>query len=254
MWIRDSYDIPDEVSRGPHSPAFAQFLSNWFGDTTRITHGELDLGFLADLTPEELALAREMVRRNLKLRHNHIIQGVSALHDVAAAPILKSMLDTEPSESRRLTIAGALWKLTRDPVFPECLEQAKASGNQSLLTAHLNQVLWLDDSRAIDFLIDLLPERDHESLFWRVFQRLSLRWPWRRLLFRKWAAHRQRHAVGFYALALLNRLEFDAPAGAPPREAWRLPSEYRKLSNDLAFRERMTAFVHKWNVDVKNEG
>ena len=58
MRLADSYDIPDEVSRGPHSPAFEQFLRNWFGDTYALTHGELDLSFLDDLPPEELALAR----------------------------------------------------------------------------------------------------------------------------------------------------------------------------------------------------
>ena len=115
MRLPDSYDIPEEVARGPHSPAFAKFLSNWFGDTHALTHGELDLTFLEDLTAEELELAQEMVRRNLKLKYTHIIEGAAALHDIAAVPILRAMFNEESDESRRLTIAGALWKLIKDP-------------------------------------------------------------------------------------------------------------------------------------------
>ena len=144
MKLRDSFDIPEEVSRGPHSPAFGKFLFNWFGDTGPLTLGELDISFLNDLTPEELTCARQMIRRNLSLRYVHIILGVWALRDIEAAPALRAMIADEPNDSRRLTIAGALWKLTNDPVFPELLDAAKASGNPDLLTAHLNQVLWLE--------------------------------------------------------------------------------------------------------------
>lgn len=70
-----------------------------------------------------------------------------------------SLLEDEFDESRRLTIAGALWKLVRDPVFLEYLERAKMSGLIATY-AHLLQVLWLDDERALDFLIDLLPQDD----------------------------------------------------------------------------------------------
>jgi hypothetical protein len=57
--LSDRFDIPEEVSRGPHSPAFGKFLFSWFGDTGPLTHGELDIRFLNDLTPEELTRARQ---------------------------------------------------------------------------------------------------------------------------------------------------------------------------------------------------
>lgn len=214
MRLRDSYDIPEDVSRGPHSPAFAQFLWNWFGDTTLLLRGELDLTVLNDLTPEELAVAREMVSRNLKLRYTHIIEGVSALH----------------------------------PVFPDCLQHAKASGNRFLMSAHLLQVLWLDDARAIDFLIDLLPDIDRESLFWRIIRRLTFHPAFRWILF---LVHTNAKDAGPYALSLLNRLESGDVKSEPPREMWHLPSDYRKRRNEPAFRESMTAAIHKWNVEMK---
>jgi hypothetical protein len=248
--LRDSYDVPEEVARGPHSAAFSEFLRNWFGDTHALTHGELDLTFLEDLTPEELTLARELVRRNLKLKQNHIIEGVSALHDVDAAPILRTMLKEEPDASRRLTIAGVLWKLTKDPVFIEALDSAKASG--SLGYFGMLKVLWLDDSRAIDFLIDLLPEEDRESAPWRILRGISFRLPFRPLLARPYLAHAHANEEGMLALSLLNRLEFGGPGNAVDREKWRPPSDYRKRRHEPAFRESMTAALHRWNAEIKN--
>ena len=214
MRLRDSFDIPEEVSRGPHSPTFEKFLWNWFGDTGPVTHGELDLTFLNDLTPTELDCAREMIRRNLKLRYVHIIEGASALRDLKAAPILRAMIEDEPDASRRLTMAGALWKITGDPLFATLLEHAMKIPDLHLIRAHLLQVLWLDDERAIDLLVDLLPEP--------------------------------------FALGLLNELEFGSRAERVPREKWRSPSEYRQLRNDPTFRERMVAAIHRWNAESKN--
>lgn len=247
MRLSDTYDVPEEVARGPHSPAFAKFLSNWFGDTTELTHGELDLTFLEDLTAEERELAREMVRRNLKLKYTHIIEGVSALHDVSAVPILQAMFNEESDRSRQLTIAGALWKLVKDSVFIECLERAKTSG--SLGYFGLLMVLWLDDSRAMDFLIDLLPRQDRESAPWRLLRWFAVRPPLRRILFPVYSAHAHGDLDGRFALSLLNRLEFGKEVD---RQMRRLPSDYRRRRNEVAFRESMTAAVHRWNLEMKN--
>lgn len=220
MRLCDTYDVPDSVASGPHSPAFAQFLWNWLGDTTRLTHGELDITFLNDLTPEELSTARELIRRNLKVKHNHIIQGAAALHDVAAAPIIRAMLDDEVDVRRRLTISGALWKINRDPIFIECLNEAKAVRSSIFRGVHLWEVLWLDDERALDFLIDLLDEPD-----WTV-QSLTL--------------------------GLLNRLEFGHRMGIPAREMPHQPADYRTLRNDPSFRAQMTAAIRRHNAQSIN--
>ena len=220
MKLDDEFDIPEEISRGPHSPTFAKFLRNWFGDTSALTHGELDLTFLDELTPEELDLARQMVRRNLKLRYTHIIEGASALHDVDAAPMLRAMLEDEPNESRRLTIAGALWKLNRDPIFFDYLNQAKGPNRSLLSGAHLNQILWVGDERAIDLLIDLLDNKDE--------------------------------FIRFQALSLLNCLEFCRRFFVPKRELQRQPEDYRRRKLDPAFRAFMTAAVRRWNGETKN--
>jgi hypothetical protein len=91
--LSDTHDVPATVASGDHSPAFAKFLSNWFGDTTRLTHGGLDITLLNDLTHDELSVARELIRRNLHLKLSHIIQGAAALDDAEAVPILRAMLE-----------------------------------------------------------------------------------------------------------------------------------------------------------------
>jgi hypothetical protein len=191
-----------------------------------------------------------MVRRNLKLRYTHIIEGVSALQDIAAVPLLRAMFNEEPEESRRLTIAGALWKLVKDPIFIECLERAKTS--ESLGYFEQLMVLWLDDSRAIDILIDVLPQRDREPAPWRLLRWLAFRPLLRPMLFRAFLAHVHSHGrqQGSSALSLLNQLEFGRQILAN-REMWRLPSDYRRRRHEVAFRESMTAAVHRWNLEMK---
>jgi hypothetical protein len=216
----DSYDIPEAVAAGPHSPAFARFLWNWFGNPIALSRGELDLTFLNDLTQDELSLARELIRRNLPVKHNSIFQGVEALSDVEAAPILRKMLSEETDLSWRLTISGALWRLNRDPVFIKCLEEAKSVRPSIFQGVHLWQVLWLDDERAVDFLIDLLDQRD---------------WPTQSM-----------------TLGLLNQLEFGHPMGIPARKMPHQPADYSRLRGDAAFRTHMVAAIHELNAKRKN--
>jgi hypothetical protein len=49
------------------------------------------------------------------------------LGDTEAIPLLREMFENEPDESRRLIIAGALWKLCKDPVFIDCLNRARGT-------------------------------------------------------------------------------------------------------------------------------
>jgi hypothetical protein len=218
--LLDSYDIPKDVADGPHSPVFAKFLWNWFGNPMALSRGELDLTFLNDLTQGELSLARELIRRNLPVKHTSIFQGVEALRDVEAAPILRRMLSEETELTWRLTISGALWRLNRDPVFITCLEEAKSIRPGIFKGVHLWQVLWLDDERAVDFLIDLVDQGD---------------WPAQSM-----------------TLGLLNQLEFGRPMGIPAKKMPHQPADYRKLRGDPAFRAHMVAAIHKLNAERKN--
>jgi hypothetical protein len=219
MRVRDSFDVPEEILAGPMSPAFEKFLWNWFADTRALTHGELDLSFLQELTPAELATARSLIRRNLRLGMTHIIQGAAALRDLEAVPELRRLLEAQPDTSRRLVIAGALWNLIRDPVFVECLRQARDSESGLMWGPGLARVLWLDDERALDFLIDVTGSRGRYE--------------------------------GTAALGLLNDLEF----GRPIRErADSLPmqrADYRRRQSDPAFRQHMTAAIRKRNRELK---
>jgi hypothetical protein len=80
--------------------------------------------------------------------------------------------------------------------------------------------VWLDDERALDFLIDLLDEQDrnHRSM----------------------------------TLGLLNRLEFGRPMGIPAKEMPHQPSDYDKLRKDPAFRAHLVAAIRKRNAESKN--
>jgi hypothetical protein len=161
---------------------------------------------------------------------------------VEAVPLLRALFDTEPDESRRLTISGALWKLNRDPVFIECLNQAKKSG--LLEPAHLEQVLWINDERSIDFLIDLLPQEDDDPRERRLLRLRDLcrHTPFRRMTVRMVHEHVEAKGGGRWALSLLNRLETGRLVS---KAEWQPRSYYRNRRNDPAFREMMLQAIHK---------
>ncbi len=243
MWLSDSYDVPQELIDDPPSPAFRQFLLYWFGSTRISTVDRLRS--IDELAPEELPVAQQLVRRNLKTRHNRLINATWLLRDTSAAPLLRMMFEEEPDQSRRLTIAGALWKLVKDPVFIECLAQARRSGLLAVY-GHLLQVLWLDDERALDFLIDLLPQEDEDKrkavlIRWRHLLRHT---PFRRMLNQSIKAHSEAQGAGPWAQSLLNSLE--SGMNLPP-EKQRRPSYYRQRLQEPAFREHMLGLIHAGN-------
>ena len=160
MPFQKEYDIPPELLRGAHSPAFYEFFRLWFVDSVGLVRREVDLSFLSKLTADELQTARNLLRRNLHLKYNHVIEGVAALHDYDSVPVLREMLAREENPSRQLTIAGSLWKLARDESFFDCLSRMKQSKSVSLRRAHIRQILWLQDERALDLLIDMLEDGD----------------------------------------------------------------------------------------------
>jgi len=98
----------------------------------------------------------------------------------------------------------------------------------------MNHVLWLDDERAIDFLIDLLPTDD------RDYHRMRRRGIWRKVF---GIARDQATFTGWLALSMLNSLE--AGGRFVYREEQRPPSHYRELRNDRGFRDLMVEAVHK---------
>lgn len=204
MRLRDSYDIPAGIQQQPHSKAFGEFLWNWFGDSLGLTRGDVDLAFLNDLTTEERETAKDLLRRNLKSKHTHIIEGVAQLGDVTAAKELRAMLEGESSASRKLTIAGSLWRLNKDEAFVKCLREMIASNNPTLKQAHFHQILWLGDERAIEMLLDSL--RDDDSF------------------------------VRYVALARLNGLEFNRRFVVPANQMPHGPDYYESRRQDEDFR------------------
>ncbi|MCC6330225.1 MAG: hypothetical protein IT174_17080 [Acidobacteria bacterium] len=159
------YDIPDNIFETARSDAFRQFYHYWFEDSFGLNRHEVDLEFLNELTPAERGLAIDLLRLNLRLGCAHIIEGIALLDDNESIPTLKKMLAEMTDASRRLTIAGSLWKLGKDESFPEEIERMVSRGDSLLKEAHLEQILWLRDERSIRFLIDLLEEEDTFASF-----------------------------------------------------------------------------------------
>lgn len=212
MQFRAEYDIPLGLIEEPHSRAFHQFLRYWFIDSRALTSGEVDISFLKNLTVAEAKAAKELLRRNLNLKYSHIIDGSAALGDSDAVPILRSMLAAEKDPSWRLTIAGALWKLTREDSFVRILQQVMVNKDATVKQAHFDQILWLQDDRTVDMLIDVLDDKDE--------------------------------FVRHLALLRLNSLEFGKWfVGVASSELPRNSTYYKKHRNDLKLRQIMVSNI-----------
>jgi hypothetical protein len=197
------YEIPLETWSKPRSEAFHKFYDYWFQNSFALTRGEIDVAFLADLTPEELQLARNLVRSNLGLRETHLVEGAAQLNDVESIPRLRDLCDTETNPSRKLTISGALWKLAGDERFVGTILQMVASMDANLKQAHFHQILWLGNEVSIRALIDLLSDNDR--------------------------------FVSYLALAKLNELEYGHPFSVSFDQLPSQPSRYQSLRDDKGF-------------------
>jgi hypothetical protein len=130
------------------------------------------------------------------------------------------MLAEEPAPSRQLTIAGTLWKLNRDEVFVDCLNRMKTGDTRHLKSAHFNQIMWLGDARAIDYLIELLDDEDH--------------------------------FIRFLALSALNSIEHQQHFLVPESQLPSHPILYQARRFNLEFRAKMVANLQGRNAAMTN--
>lgn len=218
------YEIPPLALKEPISGAFWQFFHHWFVDSLGLTRGDVDLSFLGELTPEETEVARDLLRRNLRLKYDHIIEGLAALGDVASVPALRAMLAVEQDYSRRLTIAGVLWILARDESFIDLLKRGIMAGDLYLKRALARYVVWLGDERAIDLLMDLVDDFDD-------------------------SARSQ-------ALRLLNTLEAGHHLAGPTDDLPRRATDYLGRRNDAALRALMVKNLARirWDIPTQARG
>lgn len=216
----EEYDIPDEIVNSNHSEAFSAFLYHWFEDSWNLTRHEVELDFLERLTVEESEYAKCLLRRNLHLKYTHIIGGLALLNDTSSVEELRRMFAEEEDASIRLTIAGSLWKLAKDPVFDESLYSMTEGGNAILKQAHFDQILWLSDHRSIEMLMNLLDDDDG--------------------------------FVRYLALSRLNMLEFERSFLLPEKEFPHQPEYYRARARTGGFIKMMVNHLCRYRESVTN--
>ena len=200
------------------SDAFREFFHHYFVDAVGLGRGEVDFAFLERMRPEELELARRLLRRNLALNRVHIIDGLAELGDRSAVPELRSMLARERDLSRRLTLGRVLWRLDRDPAFAALLEEMVRSGWADLRIAHFGDVALLGDERAVRLYVRLLDDRDRlvRSLALKQLNGLELR---RQFLIR---ADQLPHQAKYYRARLADAVFLGSLAAAlrEDRRSW----------------------------------
>lgn len=141
------------------SPAFRTFLRLFFENSFELLHNG-DVEFFMHMSLDEINAARDLLRANLHLGYTHIIMGVAELEDALAVDQLRSMLVTERHLSAKLTIAGALWRISHDAIFSELVQDMIGSASTNLRQAHVKDVSCLRNRMAIEVLIRLLDDAD----------------------------------------------------------------------------------------------
>jgi hypothetical protein len=189
----------EPMDRAGASAAFRAFFHHYFVDRILLLRNEVDFAFLRRLRPDEVELARRLVRANLA-RGTHFVEGAALLGDHAATAELRRMLDQERQLAGKLPIARALWCLERDPAFPELLFRLARSTDTRLKLDCVPDAVLLGRERAIDLLFDLVGDRDEtvrqaaaeelDDLLHRSVVGFLVR-PWRR---RRDAAYFQRRS------------------------------------------------------------
>jgi hypothetical protein len=170
--------MPEVVDLDKASPAFRRFYEMHFVDSTPILRGDEDWQFAKALSPDELALARRLVRANL---HLNPLYGDSAavLNDREAIPVLHDMLARARDLSQRITIARPLWILERSPAFPPLIEELVHGKNPMLKERHIFEVLLLADARALDHLFDMARDPVDSVRNLALFHLTSLTGAWK---------------------------------------------------------------------------
>ena len=108
------------------------------------------------------------------------------------------------------------------------------------MVPYMNHVLWLGDERAVDFLIDLLPDNDDD------YHRMRRRGMARKVF---GISQDQAAITARWALGMLNRLEAGTLSGSLHRDG-HPASYYRERRNDRGFRELMVEAVRKTSVEL----
>jgi hypothetical protein len=188
--------MPEPVDLDRASPAFRKFYHLHFVDWIPILRGDEDWGFARALTPDELALARRLVRANL---HLNPLYGDSAavLNDREAIPVLHELLGRAGDISQRIAIARPLWILERSPAYSSLIDELVHGKDSVLKDRHIFDILLIADERALNHLFTMATDPVESVRDLALFHLTSLTGAWKG---RFWNSHsRQAQDLSYFA-------------------------------------------------------
>lgn len=170
--------IVDPLDLERMSPAFRTFYHSYFIDKILVLRNELDDKWVDGLSPDELDLARRLVRANLA--NGQIYREAAALlNDRDAIPLLHAMLEGTRDLSEKIYIALPLWYLERAPAYPVLINELVHSKQSELKKRHIWEILAIGDMRAIDHLFTLAEDADESVRELAIFHLTALSNSWR---------------------------------------------------------------------------
>ena len=162
------YKIDIDINDESFTPAFKEFYHTHFVNSWGLRRREVDTSFFTSMTEEEKNIAKRLVRQNLPLIQNHLIEAAGELQDEEVLPILYQLFESCQDFSRQLTIGRAIWKINGDVLYPELLKKLKNHPSDSLREAHFEQVTDIKDTGSLEMLFDYLDDNS------KMVQRMAL--------------------------------------------------------------------------------
>jgi hypothetical protein len=170
--------IVDPVDLEQMSPAFRKFYHSFFVDKIIVLRNELDDEWMNGLSPDELDLARRLVRANLANGQIYR-EAAGLLNDHDAIPLLHTMLEETRGLSEKIYIALPLWYLEQASVYPVLINKLVHSKQSELKKRHIWEILSLGDMRAIDHLFTMAEDADESVRELAIFHLTALSNTWR---------------------------------------------------------------------------
>lgn len=138
------------------SEAFKCFYNNHFIDTISLSRNEDDRWYFDKMSKEEIGIASELLRRNIKCRYEYIIESIASIKDVSAIPELQLLLNQQTDLGWQLIISRTIFYLNGDLKYFEFVRKIPENESETLRWFNVNSFLDFNTSEGIFLLINTL--------------------------------------------------------------------------------------------------
>lgn len=156
--------IDIDLNKLQSTNSFRLFLKYYFGDDTFGMYRQYGPKpeFMKRMTLSERSMACDLIFKNLDADYPILFDALGKLGNDSTVKELHRRIEESDNVALKVLMGSSLWRLNRDPIFIELLDELKESGDVTAKRRRLCVVLDLRDQRFVDYLTDYLDDGDQE--------------------------------------------------------------------------------------------